>query len=372
MTIIINGPGVGLQLPQYLYPTELYQAPYDAATNYITLPPGVELPLPAGRNWVQAGSVGVIQYLDPVSGVWRGFESSRSQPDIMVCDGFTRRVANLTGCAIAAVVAGGGSAFAQSTATITANVGGSTWTPIVGGSLSVSSVTVVGANYSMQPIVLIPAPGNPGVQATAYATIASGTVSGVTLANVGAGYLSAPTAVILPNPTDPNFGSITQATVTLVLTAANAAKITAVLCTNPGAPLATISAITLTAAGGSGTGATITPVVMQTVTSASVVAGGGGFTGGACMTTVGGVPASVSAITNPIIELTGYRPRPANILLAASSGALVSVSAIYDGGLFVGSPTAVVTPLAGILHTTSASITALMGSANDTLVIQPL
>ena len=368
----ISGPGQYPPRPSNLYPTELMNAPADFGSNLQTLAPGQAIPVPAGSYAVGVGNLSVLQWLDPVTGVWRTHGAARGQPTYVESNGFNWRVGNFTGCPISAVVAGGGTGFSASTATITANVGGSTWQAVVGGSLSVSTINAAGAGYTMPPLVLIPAPGQGGVPASGYATLTSGTVSAVSLTNFGAGYATAPTAVLLPNPTDPNAGSITNATVTLVLNAANAAKITAAICTNPGATLATLSALTLTAAGGAGSGATITPVILQTMTGASVVAGGTGFTGGAALSTIGGLPASVSAITNPTTEMTGYVPRPASALLTAAAGTITSVSAIYDGGLFVGTPTAVVTPLSGILQTASASVTPIMGSANDSVLLQPL
>jgi hypothetical protein len=374
MTILISGPGVGLPPPQNLYPAYLSAAPYEASTNYIALSGGDVQTIPAGRWWVDLGAYSVLQYLDPVTGVWRSFSSARSQPLQVVSDGFTRRVANLTGCPIGAIVNNGGSAFAASTATITANVGGSLWTAIVGGSLSVSTISVAGSGYSVAPLVYIPAPPNPGVQAVAYATLTGTSVTGVTLSNVGAGYLSAPTAVILPNPVDPNAGSVTTASVTLILNAAESGAITGALCTYNGAPLATISALTLTAAGGSGTGATINPVVLQTVTSASVVAGGGGWgvvAVPAKVTTAGGQPTITSAIGNPSIELTGFKPRDANIAVTTSSAGAISAPVVIDGGLFANTPTPVIIP-GGTVPTTLASVALTMGSLVDTVTLQPL
>jgi hypothetical protein len=375
---IISGPGVPLPYPQNLYPSELNNAPNDAPTNLLTLAPGQVLPIPAtGTNgWaVDPGPYGVLQWLDPVTGAWRGFNSARSPFQVLSSDGFTRRVANLTGCPFAAIVANGGSGFAASTATISANVGGSTWQAIVGGSLSVSTISVVGANYTVAPEVFIPAPPNPGVQATAYASLTSGTVSSVSLVNFGAGYTSGTlNAVLIPNPADPNIGTITQATVVLVLNAANSGAITAALCTNFGAPLATLSALTLTAAGGAGTGATITPVIMQTVQSVSVVAGGGGWgnvAAPAFVTTAGGVPVSVSAIKNPAIEQTGYIPRQAQIGVTTSASGGLSAPVIIDGGLFAGTPTAVIVG-GGTLPTTLASVALTMGTANTSVLLQPL
>ena len=377
MAIIISGPGVGLPTPVPLYPANLNNTPYDAPSNYQGLPGGGVVAVPAsGTNgyMIDTGAVSVLQYLDPVTGVWRVDQRPSSGPQVVTSDGFTRRIANLTGCPVAAIVAGGGSGFAQATATITSNVGGSTWQPIVGGSLSVSTINAAGANYTMAPIVHIPVPPNPGIPATAHATIASGTVATVVLDDVGAGYLSAPPCIVLPNPADPNAGTITNATVTLVLNASNATAITGALCTNNGAPLSTISALTLTAAGGSGTGATITPVVMQCVTSASVVAGGGGWGVAAVppsVTTAGGAPTSTSAVSNPMVEMTKFRPRPARIDVTSSSVGAISAPVVTDPGLFCNTPTPVIIP-GGTLPTTLASIALTMGSYNDTVLVQPL
>ena len=373
MALRISGPGVGLSLPQNLYPSELYNAPYDWGTNEVLLMPGNAITIPAGDWAIAPGALSVLQFLDPITGVWRMNAAQRGQTNWVRSDGYTRRIANLTGCPIGAVVAGGGTSFTQATCTVTASVGGSTWQPIVGGSLSVSSIVNAGKNYGMPPIVAIPEPPSPGVAATAYCALTSGTVSSVSLTNFGAGYTAATvTALLLPNPADPNAGSVTVGSVNFVL--ANAGAITAVLCTNNGSSLASITAMTLTAAGGSGSGATITPVVMCCVTATSIVAGGVGWgtaTAFAKATTVGGQPVSVSAINNPEVEFTGYRPRDANITATTNAAGTITALTVIDAGLFVGQPTAAVQS-GGTVPTTAASITYTMGGSNDVVIMQPL
>jgi hypothetical protein len=177
MAIIISGPGVGLPYPANLYPSELNNAPDDFPTNFISLAPGQVINIPAGNWAVDGGAYCMTQFLDPVTGIWRFYNSARQQPNYYNSDGFTRRVGNFTGCAISAIVTNGGSGFSNSTATITSNVGGSQWDAIVGGSLSVSTITAAGADYTMPPELFIPAPPNPGIQATGYAVLTSGTVS---------------------------------------------------------------------------------------------------------------------------------------------------------------------------------------------------
>lgn len=382
----IAAPGMTVPPPGNLYPSELYSAPIDAPTNYLTLNAGDGLAIPAQSNQylVDLGLYSDLEFLDPTTGIWRPMISAAMRPGMVhiQSDGVTKRIVNRLGCPIAAIVAGGGTGFAQTTATITANVGGSTWQPIVGGSLSVSSVTNAGANYTVPPLVLIPAPTPAGVNgsvggvpASGYATIANGTVSSVSLVNFGAGYQSAPIAVLVPSPYDANIGSITNATITLVLNAANSSKITAALCTNYGAPLATVSALTLTAAGGAGSGATITPQVLQTITSASVVAGGAGWgtaTAPALVSAVGGGAVSVAAISNPNVDMSAFIPR--GILGSGTSNAGGTISAVTfpnGGGMFLSQPTAAIAS-GGTLPTTLASITFVMGSTYDTVMLQPL
>ena len=381
----IAGAGMTCPVPQNLYPSELNGVAPDAPTNYVDLAAGDAIQIPAQSNQylIDLGAYSTLEFLDAVSGTWRVMPDGapRQGPFHIQSDGVTKRVANRLGCPVAAVVTGAGSGFAQSTATITSSVGGSTWVAVVGGSLSVSTINNAGANYTVPPIVMIPIPGTAGVNgfqggvpATARATIANGTVSAVSLTNVGAGYLSAPTAVLIPSPFDVNAGSITNATITLVLNAANAGKITAALCTNHGAPLATISALTLTASGGGGTGATIVPQVLQTVVSNSIVAGGAGWGTAslfAQISTAQGGNANTSAIGNPVIELTSFRPRPAQGVATTNAGGTITTVTMMDNGLFISAPNAVLaTP--GTLATTLASISLTTGSTYDTVLLQPL
>lgn len=403
MSQLITGPGVGLPIPQNLYPSELNNAPYDYGSNIQTLAPGQEVPIPNGRWLFNTGKFSVMEFQDPLNNIWRAspdFMSARGGLTYFEGDGFTRRIANRLGCPIGAVVVGGGSAWVQATAAITANTGGSTWQALVGGSVSVTAINNAGGLYTVPPLVLIPSPAGPatnsngigGVPASGYATIAASagvlgnTVSGVTLQNVGAGYanvnwpLFPPTLatgqlVLLPNPTDPNIGTIVNATVTFALT--NAGKITAALCTNPGGVLSSMTALTLTAAGGAGTGATIVPLVLQTATSIAVIAGGNNLTGTnipALVTSVGGIANTISAITNPAIEFTGFVPRPFQGV-GVNGGLSIASVTTYDSGLFLGglAPTPVVAPGAfSLTAMTMASLTFTMGTTIDAIMLQPL
>lgn len=382
----LSGPGLGLPIPQNLYPTELTNAPYDSPGNRITLAPGDAIPLPAGNWYVSLGMYSILQFLDPQNGTW-GVNTAAGwmgAPIYVKSDGFNVRVANLLGCPVGAVVASYGTGtYVQSSTTITPTPGNSTWLPIIGGQLALSGGTLTsnGAGYGVAPIVYIPPPppaannanGVGGIQATGYCTIASGTVSGFTFTNPGAGYPSAPTPVVLPNPTDPNLSTgITAATITFTLT--NAGSLTGALCTNSGAPLANPANITLTITG-AGSGASLTANVLQTVTAASVTGIGTGFGASATVlaTTVGGSPISGSIANGPDTLHLSFRPRPANIGLTTTSGGTLSlqVGTIYDGGLFMQAPTAVLGLAASSGSLGAATLALTMGNVPDIVVLQP-
>lgn len=363
----IAAPGQGLPAPANIYPFPLANgSSFGQGQNEFSLAAGQAVAVPAGSWLISPGLYSLIQYLDPETGIWRGFSSARAKIQFVQSDGFNYRVANLTGCPVAAVVTNPGTGYAQATTTCVPTTGSSTWQPIVGGALASISVLTVGASYGMAPIVFIPAPPlGLGVQATAVATISSGTVSGITLINQGAGYLTIPSITILPNPADPNINSITAAT-GLTAISASAGKVTAVLCTNPGVAIS--SAPTLTIAG-AGSSAAATAVWMSTITAGSVTVAGSGYATGSYVTTVGGVTAATPTWTNPSVELNTYVPRQALIGLAGNGTTLTSVGTIYDGGLYTGTATVLV--LTGGIITTVATVTVTQGGATDTIMMQP-
>lgn len=395
MSQIISGPGLGLPLPQSLYPSELQNAPYDTPSNKVTLNAGDELPIPAGTWLISTGSYLIIEFLDPVTGTWISAPGSPQQQAVQYIksDGFTTRIANRLGCPIGGVVtAPGNGSYVQASTTISVTGGGgSTWVPIIGGQLTTNTATIVtanaGAGYGVPPLVMIPSPppgaNNPngvgGVQASGYATIASGTVSGFTFTNPGAGYTGTTfNAVCLPNPTDPNLSTgITLGTVTFTVGAAG--SITGVLCTNPGNPLTNPANITLTVSG-AGANGTVTAVMLQTIVGATVV-GGSTISAAsgtlALVTTAGGYPPQ-GTFTNSenFLYLAGL-PRPAQIgvVVASTSIANNAVGVVYDGGMFYQAPSPVLS-LPGLTGATgtvigTSTVVFTMGSRPDVAVLQP-
>ncbi len=415
----LSGPGVGLQLPQNLYPTELTNAPYDYPTNQVGLAAGDQIPIPRGDWLIGLGSYCVLQYLDPVNGAWEIVATAAWDSGLLYLqsDGFNYRIANLTGCPVGGIVNAAGSSWVQASTTVAVvGGGGSTWQAFVGGQLSMTTATVVtanaGAGYGVAPIVMLPAPPGPnqnangvgGIQATGFATIGSGTVSGFTFVNNGAGYPSGTTYTVqcLPNPTDPNINTgITLGT--LVFSVTGAGSITGVVCTNPGAPLSTPNNITLTLSG-AGSSGTISAIMCQTVVSTSIVGTStlANGTVAALLTTVGGYPQNAGpapSITGgnsltPAYLLTGAvsiggaggyglwaRPRPlqAQLTIGATGTLAAGTGIIYDGGLFYGVPVPVIAGAgAGIILAATgtiigqSSIVLGMGSRPDFVVMQPL
>lgn len=365
----LSGPGVGLPAPQALYPSVLNNSPFTSPTNEVMLQPGGALTIPAGTWFVDGGLYANVQWVDPVTGLWRNHSSARKQVQYVKSDGFNVRLFNPTGCPMAAVVTTAGSNYVQATTTVTVNAGNSTWQPIVGGLISVTtSVVSAGSGYGIPPLVHIAAPANPGVQATAYAILSSGTISSISVTNQGAGYLSVPNVVIQPNPNDPNYiaGSVVNGSATVALTGSG--TLAAVLCTDPGTPLTVTPTMTVA---GAGTSAAASVVMCWSITGATIAGAGAGYNTANQIISVNGVTGAVPTHTNPVIEQTAYCPRPAMIGTVLNGTSIGSIGTIYDGGMFSGIPQAVV--LAGGANpTTVASISGFnVGGNNATIVMQP-
>lgn len=400
MTQHISGPGLGLPLPQNLYPsaqpapltlaTGTGLANQDTSGSRVTLNSGDTFVVPAGEWYVGLGNYLLLQYLDPLTNTWSILCSGAWQGGLIwvLSDGYNTRVANPLACPIAAVVTNaGGTTYAQASTSISVTGGGgSTWAPIVGGQVAAGILASGnGAGYGVPPIALIPAPPPPGsnpngvggIQASGYSTIANGTVSGFTLTNPGAGYPSGFTITLVPSPFDPNISTgITLGTVTFGTTGGG--SITGVLCTNMGASL-TPGSLTLTV-NGVGTNATVSPVFAQRVITATVTATGTLMgTTSALLTTFGGFyPTSVFTTAPENLFLAG-RPRQAQISLTVTGTGTIAAQngVIYDGGFFYNTPTAYavganVTAGVGAYSTIVAPTVALtMGGAPDIMVLQP-
>src|SRR6202000_363364 len=350
----LSGPGLGLPFPQNLFPTQLQNAPQDASSNRLALAPGDSFVIPAGYGTIGLGLYMVLQFLDPVTNAWTTAAGSAWNRGMVFlsADGFSVRIANLTGCVVSASVINGGSNYVQATTTITAIgafVGAApTLLPIVGGAIGLTGTFTVdvpgkGGGYGVAPLVMIPPPppavtnanGVGGIQASAIAVIASGTISSISITNPGAGYPTAPPCTVIPSPFDPNLSvGSTDATVSLSLTSSGV--IMGALVTNNGSPLpnGSLGSVTLSI-GGAGTSGSLTANVMQTVVAGSVTGAGAGTN--ALGTTFGGAPLAGTITNGPAANFLYFVPRPANIGFASVTANFVGT--VYDGGLFESAPT---------------------------------
>lgn len=266
MANMIAGPGQGLPPPQALYPNVLYATPFTAPTNTVELQAGQALTIPAG-TWIvgAVGDVSAVQYLDPVTQEWTNLTEPGTPFGITIrSDGFNFRVANLSGVATGATVSTPGSGYAQASTVVTPSAGNSQWTAVVGGRLGAATITAPGANYSIAPLVFVPAPPPPGVCAVGHATLVAGAVTAITWDNPGAGYPYPPQVLLIPSPNDPALETIQNAKATVVL--AGAGTVSAVLLNSFGSPQATAPTLTIS---GIGTGAAATLLPATEVAAAN-------------------------------------------------------------------------------------------------------
>lgn len=371
----ILGPGQGFPYPTASYPTPLYSGGVlvasAIATNEFGLPPGgIEL-VPPGTWWVDPGLYSQVQFLDPVSGLWRTDQSARGAR-VVSSDGANVRLWNPLGQPLGAIVTNVGSNYVQASTTVTPNAGASTWKAIVGGAInSTITITAGGANYTYAPTLVIDAPPAGGIQATATCTVSGGAINAVTVVDQGAGYAAVPNVTVIPNPLDPTLGSITAATLTAALTGTG--QVAAVVCTNPGTPQTSVPTLTF---GGAGSSAAATVIHCLTVTAVSFSNTGGAAYAGSFVkvATVGGkVTTAAGGIVNPAIGTGLLLPRQADIYAPVSAGAIGS-AVITDGGMFQLAPAGLVLaeqPSAGSgLPTTISAATLTMGTATDRVVMQ--
>lgn len=172
----IGGPGLGLPYPQSLYPTSLIGAAPQAATNVIALAPGEALPIPPG-DWMVTGAP--MQFLDPVTNQWTFVGGATAVNEGYVhSDGQNHRVINPNQIVNAASITGAGSGYTPATPpTVTPSAGGSTYTPIIGGAVSLA---VLPGTYS----------GVATATATGTGTVATITFAAQTVAPVVGNYVT--------------------------------------------------------------------------------------------------------------------------------------------------------------------------------------
>jgi len=340
------------------------------AAGPVTLAAGQIYVIPAGQFMVQPGDYTFLQVKDSITGIWKMMSTDPSAARVVLSDGQNFRLANLTGCAVGALVTNVGSGY-TSAPTVTASAGGSTWTAIVGGAINATvTITTAGAGYVNPPTLLIDPPPSGGVQATAVATISAGAISAVTVTNQGAGYLTAPTITVLPDPRDT---PTTNAVLTVNATLAGAQTVTAVICTAPGLPQTSVP--TLAFSGGGGSSAAATLIGAYTLTGYSVGTAGAVYGNAQPVITYacgGLVTTAPGATVNPAISTDLFTPRQGQILSTSTAGgALTTGGFIIDGGLFQNLPTTM-TLATNAVPTTQAVATLTIGGVTDSSIIYPI
>lgn len=369
--IAIGGSGVNLPLnPFSLSWTSLN------GTNTITLPAASSWIIPAGTWLITPARYTAVQYFDPISLIWRGLSSWNRYVSVN-SDGVNFRVANQTGTPLGAIVTNEGSGY-TSAPVVTASAGGSTWQALINSSttgFSISdtiTVTTAGSGYTLPPIVLISPPAPGGFAATAFATLGGGgAISSITVTNNGAGYFSAPTIRLIPNPLDPNYtsGAIVTGAATTALGVSGV--VAALRCTYGGTALTALP--TLSFAGGGGASAAASVVGCFAITTVTVGTAGVALTAPVSINSVGGfqTAAAATGYKNPSISTGLLTVRTANI--AGTGTTTLTGSTIIDGGLFHTAPTPQITQgivVSGSLPTTAPAATFAIGGVTDTFEIQ--
>lgn len=354
-----------------------------SADNARSLAPGTKYIIPAGQYYLQLDSVSVYQVLDPVSGLWVN-QGLPLAGDLITSDGVNHRICNLSGCAVGALVTTAGTGYLTAP-TVTPSIGGSTWKAILGGSLS-STVTVstAGSGYNHPPQVLLPPPPAGGVQATATATVSGGAITAITMVNVGAGYLAAPssgntglyygkipnTYTIVPDAADT---VTTPAVLTFGLNTSTATNVTAIVCTDNGTAVTSVPTLTISAAPSGGTTAVATAIPFFTVTGITVTNVGSNYGGTQPfkIDAPGAIVSGTSAVTNPSIDKGLFQPYPFfGYGTTTSTGTLSATNFVVSfGGIHQAVPTLFVTAGGTTVPTVYGTATAQVGGTVSTIAL---
>lgn len=358
MPIVFGAPGV--------FPTLRGQP-----SNIYSLQAGEVMIVPAGDWYVILGKYLSVQEYDAIAGFWRWSGDNGQGAKLVHSDGVNFRVANQTGCAVAALITTAGSAY-TTTPTVTPSAGSSVWAAIIGGVVS-TTVTVNngGTSYVYPPQVAFAAPGGPGqgpsLQAAGYCTLSAGAVSTVTLLDQGAGYTFAPQISFINDPRDTT-GSGASATATLT----GAGTMTGLICTDHGTPLTAVP--TLSFSSGS---AAATVIMDWCITGYSATVAGAAYTtlavaGAVEVTGVGGITAGTATLLNGSSQVGAVRRRRASIVAPTTTGGGITATGaiVDDGGHYEATPNVVINGGTNII-TTAAQLVLAMGGLNDTFGLFP-
>lgn len=268
----IGGNGIPLPYPQASVPPLPFNFSNFFGSQAFTLVAGGCVLVPPGMWNIYLGSYSWLQWQSPITGEWHPLASNTRTNFVQVSsDGANYRIWNPKGFPVSATVGAAGNGYVQASTTVTAGSGGSLWHAIVGGALGTVVIgadtkgNVGGTNFTIPPTIVVPAPpssitGLPstatvlgGIPALATCTISNGAINAVTITSTaaGAGYQGTQTLQVIPNPFDPNIGTITVPTLTVPVTGAG--TITAVVMDYFGTTSGSAPTLTIAGAGSSGT-----------------------------------------------------------------------------------------------------------------------
>ena len=360
------------------------------ATNAITLPAGKIYNIPSGNYALTPGPYTTLQYLDPVTQNWRNAGAQGEPvPTFISSDGGNYRLANLTGCPVAAIITTGlatgattGIGATATNMTVTASTGNSTWVPIVGGAISLTCVTgvtgsSVGAGYLYPPTCIISAPPPGGLQATAHCTVTGGTLlaAQVTIDNQGAGYpvastgLSTATLTFINDPRD-----IVGAGATVLLGATGTGLLTGLYPSNPGVAGTAVPTLSFSVGAAAATvvmNFTVTAIASGATNTATYATGTTPI-----VTTIANLCSATPLFTNPLHQGGATFPRPARIQAGLASNVVTGTgSVIEDAGFGIQqAPAAIVIgqllAITGVTGNIPPALT--LGGTVDTSFLQPV
>lgn len=369
-------------------------------SNAVGLQAGTTWLIPAGTYMVTPGPYTSLQVNDPISGKWLTVGASASYMAFPVnSDGTNWRLANLTGCAVAALITTGSATGATTgigtsvtLMTATASTGASVWQTIVGGAISLTCVTGLtgttpGSGFLYNPIAIISPPPAGGLQATAHVTGIPTTgallAAQVIIDNQGAGYLVASTGfanatlTIINDPRDTaGIAGVNPALAGNVnvirLGITGTGLLTGLYPSNQGFAITAVPTLSFSV-GGAGA----TTIMNFTVTSFVTGFTGANFTTGSTpeLVSISNIVAGTPLWTNPIHEKGFTFPRPARIMAGLSTNQLTTTGAVVEDGGFGIQGVPILNPI-GLFQVTGITGTvptvANVGGVVDTSWVTPV
>jgi len=359
----------------------------------IVLPvnPGQRCLIPAGQFIAGAGPYCDLQFWDNGSQRWIDYSIFDSSPTPISSDGTNYSFSNSTGCPIGAVITAAGTANALPVSmytptgvwvggtftaqaspaiTVTPSAGGATFNTFIGGSVSNTTTAFItngGSGYTFAPKLVVVAPAAQGSQpyipATMQCTISGGVINAITMTNQGAGYVSAPTIMVLNQPGDLT-GS--GAIITPVMTGAG--QITAVITNTFGSAVTAVP--TLAFAGSSlPAGAAATALMNFSIAAGGTATAGSGYTTGYKLVELNSISTAVAIYNNPSIEKGITNPVSPIIYGTGTTVVAITAAQIVFGGYGL----QIAPNLAAIgVGTLGGIATTAVGGSSDTCNLYPM